>query len=87
MAKTFLNFSYGSNMFTRRLKDRCPSAEAIGTGFLKGHLLTFHKVSIDGSGKCDMESTGNLSDRVYGVIFRINVEEKATLLPKQDDRE
>ena len=68
---TFLYFAYGSNMFTRRLTARTPSATASGTGFVEGHRLTFDKVSDDGSGKCDIEATTNRDDRVYGVIFRI----------------
>src|SRR5688572_20805030 len=75
MAKTFLYFAYGSNMLTRRLKapKRAPSAMAIGTGFVQGHSLTFDKVSTDSSGKCAIEKTGNPLDRVYGVLFEINL--------------
>jgi gamma-glutamylcyclotransferase len=74
MPDTFLYFAYGSNMLTRRLTAprRAPSAVAIGTAFAEGRRLTFDKVSTDGSGKCDIEETGNPDDRVYGVLFRIN---------------
>jgi hypothetical protein len=72
-------FAYGSNMLLRRLKDRCPSANPIGTGFVAQRRLTFHKVSRDKSGKCDIERTSNLTDRVYGVLFQIAASEKQQL--------
>ncbi len=60
-------------MLTRRLtaKNRAPSAQPVGIGYAEGRRLTFDKVSQDGSGKCDAEATGNRTDRVYGVIFKI----------------
>jgi len=78
---TFTYFAYGSNMLERRLHaaDRAPSARVIGTGFVTGRRLTFAKLSIDGSGKCDIEITGKAEDRVYGVLFEIDNAEKAAL--------
>jgi hypothetical protein len=77
----FPYFAYGSNMLTRRLtaSDRAPSAKRIGIGFAEGRRLTFDKVSQDGSGKCDAETTGNQADRVYGVIFQIALTDKEAL--------
>jgi gamma-glutamylcyclotransferase len=46
-------FAYGSNMSLSRLRERVPSAEAVGCFSLNGHDLRFHKLSKDGSGKCD----------------------------------
>src|SRR5574337_264602 len=82
---TFLYFAYGANMLTRRLQavDRAPSAVAIDTGFVQGRRFSFGKVSRDKSGKCDLEATGNLKDRAYGVLFKINAKEK----PRLDDAE
>ena len=79
MPGTFLYFAYGSNMFARRLAARTPSAVRITTAFIKGRRLTFDKVSTDGSGKCDIEATGNPADRVYGVLFRIATAEEGAL--------
>ena len=81
MPKTFVYFAYGSNMLSRRLcsSERTPSAKAIETGFIIKRRLTFHKLSCDGSGKCDIESTENASDRVYGVLFEIDDSEKGKL--------
>jgi AIG2-like family len=52
---------------------------AIGTGFVQGHRLPFDKVSTDGSGKCAIEETGNLVDRVYGVLFEISLSDSRSL--------
>jgi gamma-glutamylcyclotransferase len=79
MPRTFLYFAYGSNMLLRRLSARTRSAMRIGTGFVEGRKLTFDKVSTDGSGKCDIEATGNPADRVYGVVFRIAAAEESIL--------
>ena len=77
----FRYFAYGSNMLTRRLQapNRAPSAVAICIGYVEGRRLTFDKVSSDGSGKCDAEKTGTRSDRVYGVVFEIPLQEKPAL--------
>jgi|SRR5665213_1047403 len=75
----FLYFAYGSNMLTRRLRARAPSALAVGTGFVEGYRLTFDKVSRDRSGKANVELTDNSSDRVYGVLFTIDAEEESIL--------
>jgi gamma-glutamylcyclotransferase len=79
MPDTFLYFAYGSNMFARRLAARTPSAVRITTAFVEGRRLTFDKVSTDGSGKCDIEATGNPADRVFGVLFRIATAEERAL--------
>ena len=75
---TFLYFAYGSNMLTRRLTERTQFAEAEGIGYLNRHRLAFDKVSTDGSGKANVTS-GNETDRVYGVLFRIHLAEEAEL--------
>jgi gamma-glutamylcyclotransferase len=48
---TIVNFAYGSNMLTRRLRERAPSARTVGTGVLHGHTLRWHKVGQDSSGQ------------------------------------
>ena len=81
MNNTFVYFAYGSNMLARRLRagDRAPSSHPIGTGYVTGRRLTFDKISVDGSGKCDIEATENVEDRVYGVLFEIARADKDTL--------
>jgi hypothetical protein len=76
---SFLYFAYGSNMLTRRLTARTPSATPQGTAFVEWYRLTFDKKSTDGSGKCDIEATGNSADRVYGVLFSISTAEADAL--------
>lgn len=76
---TFLYFAYGSNMLLRRLRQRTPSATFVDTGYVTCRRLTFDKVSQDGSGKCDIESSPNQTDRAYGVLFKISSSEKPRL--------
>ncbi len=52
-----LYFSYGSNMSSRRLLSRVPSARFITSASLPGHALHFHKKGLDGSAKCDAYET------------------------------
>ena len=42
---------------------------------LSGHELTFHKVSKDGSGKCDAAFTGNPDNKVLGVLYLVELGE------------
>ena len=73
-------FAYGSNMLTARLRERVPSATAIGIGQLEDHALRWDKRSWrDGSGKCDAEFTGQPSDVVWGVVFEFDPEDKPAL--------
>ena len=67
-------------MLTARLRERVPSATAIGIGQLEDHALHWDKRSWrDGSGKCDAEFTGQWSDVVWGVVFELDPEEKPAL--------
>jgi gamma-glutamylcyclotransferase len=73
-------FAYGSNMLTARLRERVPSATAIGTGQLEGYVLRWDKRSRrDGSGKCDADATGRQGDVVWGVVFELDQEDKPAL--------
>jgi hypothetical protein len=73
-----LYFAYGSNMSTRRLRHRVPSARPLGPGSLAGHRLAWHKKGADGSGKCDIP-TARAGDVVYGVIYRIDAAHRLQL--------
>ena len=66
-------------MLQRRLLERTPSAKTIGVGFVVGRRLAFHKLSKDGSGKCDIETTNSDTDKTYGVLFEITCNEKQKL--------
>lgn len=77
--RKIVSFAYGSNMLTRRIQERVPSARPLGTGYITAHRLKFDKQSDDGSGKCDAEKTKNQKDRVYGVLFELELQEKPAL--------
>jgi len=72
-------FSYGSNMLTARIKNRIESYSKIGIGFIKEHSLKFHKRSKDSSGKANAYYTGKKEDLVWGVIGKINKQDKESL--------
>lgn len=72
-------FAYGSNMSLRRLQSRVPSARRLGAYRLYNHDLRFHKVSNDGSGKCDAYQTNNQDDVIIGCLYEIDAAEKADL--------
>ncbi|TCK08587.1 gamma-glutamylcyclotransferase family protein [Marinobacterium mangrovicola] len=64
-------FAYGSNMSLLRLRERAPDAQRIATCTLLEHDLRFHKISPDGSAKCDSFYTGNGEDRVLGAVYEL----------------
>lgn len=66
-------------MLTARLRYRVPSCVILGNARLPEHRLSFHKRSIDGSGKCNAFFTGVEADAALGVIFEIPRNEKREL--------
>jgi cation transport regulator ChaC len=74
---TFLYFAYGSNMLSRRMLARTPSARRVGLAALPDFELRWHKVSKDGSGKCDIVATPGRS--VQGVLYEIAAAERPAL--------
>lgn len=72
-------FAYGSNMSTRRLQQRVPSACVVGPGTLSEHRLQFHKVGRDGSAKCDAARSRRGGEVLPGVIYRIDPAHKPRL--------
>lgn len=76
---TVLNFAYGSNLLTRRIQARVPSARVVTLATLAGHRLCWHKMGRDGSGKCDVMSTGVPGDLVIGVVYRMPTADKQLL--------
>lgn len=79
-AATYRYFAYGSNMSSERLRQRTPSARAVGIAYLPGHALRWHKLGRDGTGKCDIDPRGmSAKDVVWGVLYHIAAQEKALL--------
>jgi len=72
-------FAYGSNMHPARLRERIGPAIFVAVAAAPGYRLVFHKRGRDGSGKCDILRTDHRADRVHGVVFRIDREQKTKL--------
>jgi gamma-glutamylcyclotransferase len=72
-------FAYGSNLSTRRIRARVPSANPVASGYVGHRQIVFHKRSEDGSAKADAAFTAVSTDRVWGVVYRLASEEKPTL--------
>jgi gamma-glutamylcyclotransferase len=72
-------FAYGSNMLFERLRERVPSAVALGTVKLPEYALVWNKTGKDGSGKCSIVKTSKLQDNVWGVLYEIDPTEKLNL--------
>ena len=71
-------FAYGSNMSSRRLRRRVPSARPIEAARLSGHRLAWHKKGGDGSGKCDIPVAEG-DEVVYGVLYSMDWAHKPVL--------
>lgn len=74
-----LYFSYGSNISSKRLQQRVPSARYVSIAYLTQHELRFHKSSRDGSAKCDAHETGEDDHVIIGVVYDICNTEKSVL--------
>ncbi|MHA1343488.1 MAG: gamma-glutamylcyclotransferase family protein [Promethearchaeota archaeon] len=72
-------FSYGSNMYSKRLVKRVQSAEIRGIGKAQGFKIEFSKKSKDNSGKATLIRTTNKSDIIWGTISTILKKEKHLL--------
>ena len=74
---TFLYFAYGSNMLGQRMRARTPSARRVALATLPDFELRWHKVSRDGSGKCDIVTQPG--GTVHGVLYEIAAGERPAL--------
>ncbi len=77
-AMALLNFAYGSNMLSARIRQRVPGAQLVGMATLRGHALRWHKVAKDGSGKCNIIAA-EPSSVVHGILYEIPADEKKHL--------
>ncbi|MBL9141018.1 MAG: gamma-glutamylcyclotransferase, partial [Phycisphaerae bacterium] len=78
-SKSIVNFAYGSNLLTRRIRARAPHARVLSTGTVRGWELRWHMASQDGSGKCDMVRSSGEGGQVLGVLYEVPAEEKRAL--------
>ena len=65
--KIYYYIAYGSNLNLRQMSMRCPNAQLIATGFLKGYELLFR--GYDGNCFCTIEKCSN--SRVPVGVFKI----------------
>lgn len=70
-------FAYGSNMSSRRLLARVPSARSLGVAHLPGYEMSFGKRSHDGSAKCTITPKKGAS--TLGVLYQIPADQRYTL--------
>lgn len=63
--KMILHFAYGSNMWVKQMKHRCPNYRIIGRGVLKGYRWI---ISTRGFANIVKSST----DVVHGVVYEIS---------------
>ncbi len=77
MGREVYYFAYGSNMVTKRLRSRVPSAKVIGQARLLNKCMVCNKKSIDGSGKANLvDSPGDVA---WGVLYKVDTEELSKL--------
>lgn len=81
MIGSFLYFAYGSNMLTKRLRERCPSARPAGLAIEENHGLDFCKKGSDGSGKATLikRAGRDRSISIHGVLYQIELSERPNL--------
>ncbi|MCC5880800.1 MAG: gamma-glutamylcyclotransferase [Idiomarina sp.] len=70
-------FAYGSNMSSRRLLARVPSARSLGVAVLLGYEMSFRKRSHDGSAKCTILENPKAS--TLGVVYQLPDDQRYTL--------
>lgn len=68
-------FAYGSNLHPPRLAERVPSSRLQGIARLRAHRLCFHKRGGDGSGKCNVQPTGDPAQVVHGAVYAMQAAE------------
>ena len=64
-----LYFAYGSNMSSRHVLERIPSAKIIGQAMLADYIWCCNKLGTDGTAKAKIMKENGSS--VYGVLFSI----------------
>jgi len=72
-------FAYGSNLCLQRMLARAPQARVVAVGAVAGHLLRWHKIGRDGSGKCDAWASGDDEDVVWGAVYEMPAGDKRAL--------
>ena len=76
---TLYYLAYGSNLHPLRLVQRVPNATLVGTTHLNGHIVSFSKLSYDGSSKCSLVPAENVNAVAHVAIYAVPVAEKPAL--------
>lgn len=71
-----LYFAYGSNLFAKQMKERCPSSVPVGRAILRGYELTFKD---NGRGRGVASISPKKKSKVHGYIYELTKECEATL--------
>ena len=72
-----LYFAYGSNMASRRMRERAPAARAVGRARLAGWRLVADKPGRDGTAKANVVRDPDA--HVWGVLWELRVADLAAL--------
>jgi gamma-glutamylcyclotransferase (GGCT)/AIG2-like uncharacterized protein YtfP len=70
-------FAFGSNLPSARLRERAPSAYALGAARLEGFRICLDKLARDGSGKVNLARDAGAS--VWGAVFTLAADEIGVL--------
>ena len=65
-----LYFAYGSNMASARLRERAPSARALGVALLPGYAWRCNKPSADGTARANLVAASDAE--TWGVLYEIH---------------
>jgi hypothetical protein len=74
-----LYLAYGSNLHPIRLQQRVPAAAFQGRVRLPGYRLQFNKRGMDGSGKCNIQFTGEPLDQVLAAVYSLSAQDVPVL--------
>ena len=72
-----LYFAYGSNLHAPRMRERVPSAIALGAHRLRGFQIHLDKPSQDGSAKANLRARADAW--AWGVVYRLDAADWAKL--------
>jgi gamma-glutamylcyclotransferase (GGCT)/AIG2-like uncharacterized protein YtfP len=73
-----LCFAYGSNMDPAQIQQRCPGAQKVGVGVLRGYGLCFPRLShTRGCGVASIEPVAE--QEVWGVVYQLTAAALAAL--------
>jgi hypothetical protein len=80
MGATFQYFAYGSNLSSRHMRKRCPSAELVGTAVLYGWRFAFNVDAPHlGGSTAGIVRSDTPDEHVWGVVWEVTAEDRDAL--------